>query len=991
MESKFDLRVGAVAVALGVGLLGCSGVASADDGSTVPDSPATHSGTGATNRASSAVKTGAGRSRGTDSNSGTARITSSPDGRPAARVSGNSRSREASLGGARSIEPQLSGTGEGVDSTAVGLVTPFIRAAASATSPRVLAAAASSPSAKVATASTPVPSVAAPSPMIFVGLLNSFGLGLGPGRGAVPPWGGSALSGVLQWARREIESLLFNKTPTANPMQISQTGDGVVEGNLNAADPNGNRLAIEVTSGPSKGTVVVGNDGLYTYKADSSLAEDGGVDSFVVQVRDTGLHLNFWVPSAISVTVPVTVSANVAPVETESPTMSAPSRSSGLVSGAVHVTDANGNPLTYTVSTSPQKGTVELDDLGNFTYKPTEAARKAASARNASAGAKFDYFGITVSDGAASVDVPVTVPVAPLNDTQVDTVSVGGFPQGIAFSIDGSRAYVSNLDGTVSIVDTASRATVGSLNVGGDPTALAISPDGAKLFVAHSASGSVSIYDTASGNVVGAPIAVGERPDAILAGASGEYVYVANGNSGTVSAIATADNSVTDVGVGNAPSALAISSDGAKIYVANFIDGNITVIDTATNTVVGEPIAVGGNPSSLALSADGQTLYVTDYGHGLLSRINLADMDTYTVAVAPNLSAVVLSADNTRLYAASGAGNTVSVVDTATGKVINDISVGATPTSVALSPDGSQLYIANSNSGTVSVISIVENISNIQFGTQGFDVYNLTSHPVVYQGTYFGRGEIDGGPAVGATIQPGHTFHFEISDPFIGGNSAGTEFAYADNPNFSNWKIGMYISATNDTRTECWGAWCSDDSDGGDVYLYDPPYTQVSMTAADQTAINDLVNSACGQSWASCNFDATEQTMDYTDAKEIGRFTNSTQNTQSYTITYSNTVESSDTLEVGFRAMATIKEVVELELSTTYSHSWGTSTTFERSYNVTVSPYYKSVATAGSPIYKNDGDIIVKMGNTTFSLLDQEFISPDVNGAPDFVVHEYPL
>ncbi|SEB09262.1 MULTISPECIES: SMP-30/gluconolactonase/LRE family protein [unclassified Mycobacterium] len=85
-----------------------------------------------------------------------------------------------------------------------------------------------------------------------------------------------------------------------------------------------------------------------------------------------------------------------------------------------------------------------------------------------------------------------------------------------------------------------------------------------------------------------------------------------------------------------------------------------------------------------------------------------------SISVGTNPGAEVVGGDG-RLYVANTGSNTVSVINTTTGKRIDanpswfsqDISVGTAPTALALSPDGTRLYVANSGSGTVSVINTV--------------------------------------------------------------------------------------------------------------------------------------------------------------------------------------------------------------------------------------------------------------------------------------------
>ena len=59
-----------------------------------------------------------------------------------------------------------------------------------------------------------------------------------------------------------------------------------------------------------------------------------------------------------------------------------------------------------------------------------------------------------------------------------------------------------------------------------------------------------------------------------------------------------------------------------------------------------------------------------------------------------------------RLYVANSAGNSVSVINTATNAVVGGpIAVGGQPTGIVVSPDGSRVYVSNSTSNTVTVIN----------------------------------------------------------------------------------------------------------------------------------------------------------------------------------------------------------------------------------------------------------------------------------------------
>ena len=82
------------------------------------------------------------------------------------------------------------------------------------------------------------------------------------------------------------------------------------------------------------------------------------------------------------------------------------------------------------------------------------------------------------------------------------------------------RSYVTNQDAdTVSVIDTATNAVVGSaIPVGDNPFGIAITPDGTKAYVTNFNPGTVSVIDTATNAVVGSAIPVGSAPVGIAIG-----------------------------------------------------------------------------------------------------------------------------------------------------------------------------------------------------------------------------------------------------------------------------------------------------------------------------------------------------------------------------------------------------------------------------------------------------------------------------------------
>lgn len=181
----------------------------------------------------------------------------------------------------------------------------------------------------------------------------------------------------------------------------------------------------------------------------------------------------------------------------------------------------------------------------------------------------------------------------------------------IALSPDDRFVWVANPDNnSVSVVRVENDANqlVAEIPVGIEPQNVAITPNGATLYVTNTASGTISVIDTASRTVVNTILA-GTEPYGIALTPNGRKLYVSNARSNDVTVIDASTN--TPIGtipnVGIEPRGIAITSDGdssdldEKVYVTQFLaidrpgtiigaddykEGRVTVISTATDTVV---------------------------------------------------------------------------------------------------------------------------------------------------------------------------------------------------------------------------------------------------------------------------------------------------------------------------------------------------------------------------------------------------------------------
>ena len=117
----------------------------------------------------------------------------------------------------------------------------------------------------------------------------------------------------------------------------------------------------------------------------------------------------------------------------------------------------------------------------------------------------------------------------------------------------------------------------------------------------------------------------------------------------------------------------------------------MSVITTATGAV-SAPIAVGEAPVSVAITPDGKHAYVTNEGKNSAGN-TVSVITTATGAVSPitvvgGPDAVAFTPDGKRAYVTNSVDGTVSVITTATGAVSAPITVGKVPYAVAICPTG---------------------------------------------------------------------------------------------------------------------------------------------------------------------------------------------------------------------------------------------------------------------------------------------------------------
>jgi len=210
------------------------------------------------------------------------------------------------------------------------------------------------------------------------------------------------------------------------------------------------------------------------------------------------------------------------------------------------------------------------------------------------------------------------VPLAPPAHAQsiVATVSVGDYPQGVAYDSSKGEVFVSNSqNNTISVISDANNTVIATVDVGAWPRFVAYDSSKGEVFVANSQNNTISVISDANNTVVAA-INVGRNPVGVAYDSSKGEVFVSNADDNTVSVTSETNNTViATVNVGERPIGVAYDSSRGELFVANYENNTISVISDSTNAVVAT-LKVGSSPVGVAYdSSKGEVFVANFYGN----------------------------------------------------------------------------------------------------------------------------------------------------------------------------------------------------------------------------------------------------------------------------------------------------------------------------------------------------------------------------------------
>ena len=188
---------------------------------------------------------------------------------------------------------------------------------------------------------------------------------------------------------------------------------GTVRVRITAVDADDSVVRMQVPAATAKGSIrrrswpAGSTSGSFTYTPTAAARHAAARDTANPAEKADRFTLTIIDAQGRSESVPVSIKIsprNSVPVA--DPIVSAPD-ASGVVTGSLRATDADGDPLTYAVTVMPARGSVVASSDGTFIYTPSVTQAMVRVVVNASSS---DCFSVSVGDGyGGTAHVPVCV------------------------------------------------------------------------------------------------------------------------------------------------------------------------------------------------------------------------------------------------------------------------------------------------------------------------------------------------------------------------------------------------------------------------------------------------------------------------------------------------------------------------------------------------------------------------------------------------------
>ncbi len=319
----------------------------------------------------------------------------------------------------------------------------------------------------------------------------------------------------------------------------------------------------------------------------------------------------------------------------------------------------------------------------------------------------------TNGESAAEAESGISADAAQANNTDVS--------KGVA--------YVTSQDAGVSVIDLATMKIIKTFDVKAiAPRGLGVTDDGKRLIVATRENESISIIDTATGEVT-QQIHVGKNPEFVRI--NGEFAYISSEPSAkggpppkpgakpaeeedddddaVPAKIAVVDltkgEKIREITGGPETEGIEFSADNSKLVITNEADNTVTVHDISSGELLKtiKTHEYGDRPRGIKVSPDGNTYLATlEYGNKFM----VLDKDfnlLRTVPTGDTPYGIAFDKSGERIFVAANKSKTLEVYDAKTYKKIKEAPTGNRCWHFSFTPDNKQILLACGKSDEIIV------------------------------------------------------------------------------------------------------------------------------------------------------------------------------------------------------------------------------------------------------------------------------------------------
>ena len=212
----------------------------------------------------------------------------------------------------------------------------------------------------------------------------------------------------------------------------------------------------------------------------------------------------------------------------------------------------------------------------------------------------------------------------------------------------------------------------------------------------------------------GKSIPLGDLPLNLVISSSGKLMAVSNNGQSkqTITLIDPSNEKILDeVEIQKSWYGLVFNKDGTRLYASGGNDNKIIIYNTANqkleksdSIVLGKPWPVRISPTGLAIDDEANKLFIATKEDSMLYVANLKDKSFQKILLGHEAYACLLSPDRKTLYVSLWGGDKVAVFDPVGLKVKSTINVGSNPNDMTLTRNGKYLFVTHANDNSVSVI-----------------------------------------------------------------------------------------------------------------------------------------------------------------------------------------------------------------------------------------------------------------------------------------------